>query len=449
MADDPHPHPHPSDAIADYRFRNWGGTVEFRAAYLHRPATLDALRDVVRRAADERRTVRVVGAGHSWSDVARSDDHLVDLARFDAVEVVDRARGLVRVGGGARLRDVNAALDRAGLAMSNLGSISEQSVAGAISTGTHGSGARFGVLATQVVAMQLLTADGELRALSPASDPELFAAARVGLGAFGVITEVTLACEPAFNLAETTTALPFETAFGPATLETVRANDHAQYYWLPHTNRALLFERNRTSAVPAVSSPPGPPAANARETLAFRALLAVGAAVPALLPGLNRLGSRALYKPAHRVDRSDAVLNVPLPPVYHESEYALPIERTVDAFHRVRALVDDAGLRANFPVVARFARGDDLWMSPAYGRDTCFVGLLTTTRGAGAERGFRLFEALMRDLGGRPHWGKLFHATPTQLRAMYPETYARFAALRERTDPAGVFRTPFVARHFG
>ncbi len=303
-------------------------------------------------------------------------------------------------------------------------------------------------MATQVVAMTLVTADGEARAVSAESDPELFAGARVGFGAFGVIADVTLACVPAFDLEEKTTVLPFGEAFGAATIARVERNDHAQFFWLPHTDAALLFERNRATTPPARPSPPGPAPIRHAENVGFGALLALGDTFPAAIPTLNRVARGALYKTGTRVDRSDLVLNNPLPPRYVESEYAIPIERTAEAMNALRALVEREGLRLNFPVGVRFTRGDELWMSPAYGRTSCFVGLMIAGGGPRLARAFEAFEALMKGFGGRPHWGKVFHATPAELRGMYPETYERFAALLARTDPTGLFRTPFVERHF-
>ncbi|MDB4928220.1 MAG: FAD-linked oxidoreductase [Myxococcaceae bacterium] len=436
------PHPDRPEIL-----RNWARSKSFAPATIERPASLDELRAAIGRAAADGARVKVFGAGHSWSDAHRTDGCAIVLDRLRGV-TVDVAARRASAQGGARLNEVNRALTAAGLALENLGSISEQTLAGAIATGTHGSGVRFGIMATQVVAMTLVTADGEARDLRAESAPELFAAARVGFGAFGVVAGVTVACERAFDLAERTTVLPFGEAFGAATLATVARNDHAQFFWLPHTDEALLIERNRVATALPRPSPPGPPAVRRGENAAFGALLALGDAIPGAIPTLNRLARGAVYKSGARVDRSDLVLNTPLPPRYVESEYAIPIERTAEAMGALRALIEREGLRLNFPIGVRFTRGDELWMSPAYGRASCFIGLMQAGGGERVERAFAAFEALMKGYGGRPHWGKIFHATPAEVRAMYPETYERFAALLARTDPTGVFRTPFVDRLF-
>lgn len=427
--------------------RNWARSTAFTPASVERPDSLDALRAAVARAARGGAKVKVFGVGHSWSEANHTNGHALRLDRLRAVSVDAGARRATAQGG-ARVHEVNRALTDAGLALENLGSISEQTLAGAVSTGTHGSGLRFGVMATQVVGMTLVTADGEARTLRADSDPELFAAARVGFGAFGVVADLTVACEPAFDLRERRSVLPFGDAFGPAMIEAAERNDHSQYLWLPHNDTALLIERNRTSAPSARPGPPGPPPVRGAENAAFGALLALGDAFPPIIPTLNRLARGAVYATGTRVDRSDLVLNNPLPPRYVESEYAVPIERAVEAMGALRELVDREGLRLNFPIGVRFTRGDDLWMSPAYGRASCFVGLMQAGGGPRVERAFAAFESLMKRLGGRPHWGKIFRATPAELRAMYPDTYERFAALLARTDPTGAFRTPFVDRHF-
>lgn len=427
--------------------RNWARSKSFAPSTIEHPASLDELRAAIGRAAAAGAKVKVFGAGHSWSDAHRTDGHAIVLDRLRGV-AVDAAARRATAQGGARVYEVNRALTDAGLALENLGSISEQTLAGAVSTGTHGSGVRFGIMATQVVALTLVTADGAAHDLRAEGDSGLFAAAAVGFGALGVIAGLTVATERAFDLAERTTVLPFDEAFGAGTLETVARNDHAQFFWLPHTDEALLFERNRVATAPSRPSPPGPPAVRRGENVAFGALLALGDALPGAIPTLNRLARAAVYKAGARVDRSDLVLNNPLPPRYVESEYAIPIERTAEAMRALRALVEREGLRLNFPIGVRFTRGDDLWMSPAYGRASCFIGLMQAGSGPRVERAFAAFEALMKGLGGRAHWGKIFHATPAELRAMYPETYDRFAALLARTDPTGLFRTPFVERHF-
>lgn len=361
---------------------------------------------------------------------------------------VDATARRVTAQGGARIHEVNRALSEAGLALENLGSITDQTLAGAVTTATHGSGVRFGVMATQVVAMTLVTADGEARDVRPETDPELFAGGRVSFGALGVVADVMLACVQAYDLREETTVLPFDEAFGPGTIARVERHDHAQFFWLPHTDTALLFERNRSSTPPAHRSPPGPAPVRRAENAAFGALLAIGDAFPSAIPTLNRLARAAVYKEGSRIDRGDLVLTNPLPPRYVESEYALPIERTAEAMAALRELVDRKNLRLNFPIGVRFTRGDDLWMSPAHGRASCFIGLMIAGTGPRLARAFDAFGSLMKGLGGRPHWGKVFRATPAELRAMYPDTYDRFVDLLARTDPRGVFRSPFVERHF-
>lgn len=402
---------------------------------------------MVSRAAASGGKAKAFGTGHSWSEANHTGGRAVVLDRLRDVRVDVAARRVVAQGG-ARIHEVNRALSDAGLALENLGSITDQTLAGAISTGTHGSGLRFGVMATQAVAMTLVTADGEARDVRPETDPELFAGALVGFGAFGVVADVTLACVPAFDLRETTTVLPFGEAFGPGTLDRVERNDHAQFFWLPHTDAALLFERNRSATPPPRPSPPGPAPVRRAENAVFGALLALGDALPAAIPTLNRVARGALYKEGSRVDRGDLVLTNPLPPRYVESEYAIPVERAAEAMNALRDLVEREGLRLNFPVGVRFTRGDDLWMSPAHGRASCFIGLMIAGGGPRLARAFDAFEPLMKGLGGRPHWGKVFRATPAELRAMYPDTYDRFVELLTRTDPAGVFRSPFVERHF-
>ncbi|WP_143264363.1 FAD-binding protein, partial [Amycolatopsis kentuckyensis] len=182
------------------RWTNWAGTASSSPQHVHQPRNTAEIAATVESIAAAGRTVRPWGSGHSFTAIAAADSDALDLRHWTGVEKADLETGHVTVRSGTKLRELNAALDALGLAMTNLGDIDAQTVAGAISTGTHGTGAKLGGLATQVVALELVLADGSVVSCSAGERPDLFAAARVGLGALGVITTVTLKCEPSFVL---------------------------------------------------------------------------------------------------------------------------------------------------------------------------------------------------------------------------------------------------------
>jgi L-gulonolactone oxidase len=428
-----------------FRFRNWARTDECRPRHYHQPRTEAEVVAIVRRAAAERRRVRVVGAGHSWNDIACTDDHLVNLDRLERLISVDKSRSRVRVEAGIRLKNLIARLDERGLALSNLGSITEQSIAGAISTGTHGSGALFGNLATQVIALRLVTADGNVRDLSATQDPDLFAAARVSLGCLGIVVAVTLQCEPAFDLEETSRAVPFDDAVARMQ-ELVDAHQHVKIWWLPHTHTVQVYSSDRTTK-PRTRSRAGHLFEQSTLLRAiFGVSLSVGERLPPAVPVLNRLVAHAYFAEHSWVDRSDRIFNTPMPPRHREMEFAIPREKAPDALVAMRELIDREALFVNFLQELRFVAADDALLSPAYGRATCQIGAYCGY-GRDCSRFFSRFEKLMLPMSGRPHWGKEFTVAGAQIRSAYP-AFKSFAEIRRRLDPDGVFENDYIRRVF-
>lgn len=441
---------------------NWSGVHRWRPRDYQEPSSEEQVVGLLQRARAEGHAVKVVGGGHSWSDIAATDGCAVRLDRMNRVLEIDLDRALVTVEAGMRLRELNEHLAVRGLAMPILGSISEQSVAGAIATGTHGSGLGFGSLSAAVRALRLVTARGEILDID-GSDPELFAAARLHLGCLGVVTRVTLQCEPAFRLRERVIILAFDEAVARVD-ELVRAGEHVKLWWLPHTDRVRVSTLDRTTEplsdpgvmVRAAQHVAGLMARRQVDLLtAFDAavndrvltgLMALARRSPGLTPRINGAIGAAYFKAAERVGRSDRVFNLVMPPVHREMEYGIDFGDTGAALIELRALIERERLYVNFVVEARFVAADDILMSGAYGRTSCqlgaYIGECTSREGY-----FRGFEALCRGLGGRPHWGKEFDADAETLRDALPG-FDRFDAVRRRLDPDGLFANAFVRRLF-
>jgi sugar-1,4-lactone oxidase-like protein len=424
------------------RFTNWARTQGGPVARYERPSTEGEVVALVRAAAAARRRVKVVGAGHSWSDAAVTDEVLVNLDRLDTVHSVDAASGLATVDAGIRLAELNLALDAAGLALPVLGSVTQQSIAGAISTGTHGSAPKRGSLASTVVSLRLVLADGSVVDASQKSEPELFAAARVGLGALGVVTRVTLRCVPAFRLEEIREPMAFDAALARIP-ELLESEEFVKLWWLPHTDTVLVTRWRRTDAPSNLR----PLALWLDERVVnrfvFPFLLWLGATFPALIPGVGRLIASAYFVAKRRVGRSFEVLPLPMPPRHDEMEWALPVARAQEALAWTRDAIDRNSLRIDFIQELRFSAAEDAWMSPAYGRATCWLGIYAAGTPA-REAYFAAAEAQARAWDGRPHWGKRFAATTE----VHPNA-ARFDALRRRLDPEGRFENAFLRRLFG
>lgn len=425
-------------------FENWAGTVRARPAAVEAPSSEDEVAALVRYAADAGLGLKCVGAGHSWNDAACTEGILVHLDRCARVLEVDAERRRVTVEAGIRLKHLNAELARHGLGLRVLGSISEQSIAGATATATHGSGLKFGNISTSIVALRLVDGRGQVREID-ARQPELLRAARVGLGALGVVTRVTLECEPLFNLEEQAEPLAFEVALERLP-ELLEQNDFLKLWWLPHTDFIQVYAANRTGSARTPKTLARRFDESALSRGVFAAALRVGRSRPGAIPALNRGVAQGIFRRTRRVDEAVRVFNVPQVPVHREMEYAVALEYGTAAMHALRDFIARERLRVNFIVEARFVAEDDNMMSPAHGRPSCQIGAYMF-ESDDIERYFSGFEQLMLPMGGRPHWGKEFSVRAAALREMYPD-YERFNALRRELDPKGVFENDFVRRVF-
>jgi FAD-linked oxidoreductase len=373
---------------------------------------------------------------------------MVRLDGLASITNADKDSGRVTVGAGTDLAKLNAGLASFDLAMANLGDIDKQTIAGAISTGTHGTGARLGGLATQVVALELVTADGSVLNCSAEENPDVFAAARVSAGALGVITSLTLQAVPAFLLRAQEMPLPLAEVLGGFD-ELADGNDHFEFYWFPHTGLALTKRNNRVAAGVG-ASPVGRIRGWVDDELlsnrVFELTNRLSVRRPALVPRINQLASRALSAREY-VDSSYKVFCSERKVVFRESEYAVPREHVVEVVEQLRAWIDRSGERISFPIEVRVAAADDIWLSTAYGRDTAYVAIHQYHRLA-HDKYFDAFERIVSAFGGRPHWGKLHTLGAEQLRERYPR-FDDFLAVRDRLDPGRTFANPYSRQVFG
>jgi len=425
-----------------YRFVNWGQNVSATAAHYEQPSSTSRVVDLVKTVRKRGGNLRVIGAGHSWSDVAASDDTLVNLDAMNQVLSVDRENQEVTVQAGIRLNDLADELNRHGLALLNLGSVKEQSIAGAASTGTHGSGLAYGNIATQIRSMKLVNGKGEVVTIER-DDPRL-EAARVSMGMLGIITELTLAVEPAYNVLETSFSLPFESCLELAPM-LYENHPRVKFWWLPHTGLVQVFAYDKTDAEPH-ESVIGERLDSLVNDYLFAAILKAGEKAARLVPSLNKLVGTSYFKTGSRVARWDKGLCLAMPPVHREAEYGVAVEHTAEIMDRTRQLIERHRLTVAFINEVRFVAKDRAWLSGSYQRDSCQFGAYTSNN-KHAERFIRGVEDIAYELGGRPHWGKEFEATPDYLSSVFP-LFGRFSELRADMDPDGVFANDFVRRYF-
>lgn len=369
----------------------------------------------------------------------------MSLDRLAGPVSIDRHSGEVTVWAGTRLYALNTLLAEHGLAMPVLGSVDQQSVAGAISTGTHGSAPRLGNLASLVTRLRMVLPDGEVVQVDGDRTPELFQAARVGLGALGVITQVTFRCVPAFHLEEESYPLSFDEALR-ALPELLDREEFVKLWWLPYTDQVQVFCYRRTQQDSTFRPIRRWLDERVLNGVVFSAVLRVGEAKPEWIPALNRAVGSIYFRPSRQVARSDQSFHIAMPPIHDETEAAIPVEQTGTALRWLREFLEGQGLAVNFVVEVRFGAGDDAWLSPAYGRATCFLGAYIAAS-RDRDRFFQGFEERMLSLGGRPHWGKFFRVQGSGIRRLYPR-FDDFAALRASLDPEGLLLNPFLERIF-
>lgn len=423
-------------------WRNWTGDQRCSPAEVVRPQDRDRLAAAIVAAAGAGRTVSVVGAGHSFTEAALTDGTMIDLAALSGAIDADPASGLVRVGAGTVLADLNEELHKLGLAMENLGDIDRQTIAGAISTGTHGTGAKLRNISAQVEAVELVGADGGVREID-GSASDLLHAARVGVGALGAISAVTLRCVPAFVLERIDSPQPREEVLDSFD-QRAEANDHFELFTFPYADSALVLERNR------VEGPPRPRGKAASylndivlENWALEALSAAGRLFPRAIPALSRLAA-ALASGGKTTDRSDRVFASERRVRFTEMEYGVPREHGPAAARRVVEWVRANRYPVFFPIEMRVAAGDDALLSPSHGRDTAYIAV-HQYRGMEWRSYFEAVEEIMRDYDGRPHWGKRHFKTAETLAPLYPQ-WERFQAARDELDPERVFTNEYAAR---
>ena len=380
-------------------WRNWSGTV-VADIDVATPSTVGELQEIVAHNTRTGRRVKPIGAGHSFTPIGATDGVQLRLDRMQGIVRADRESGLVTVLGATRLHELNEALWQLDLGLANLGDIDVQTVAGAISTGTHGTGARLGGLATQVHGMQLVCAGGSLLDVDTESRP----AAVIGLGALGVIATVTLHCVPRFALAAAEAPADLDDVLADLD-ENIDGNDHFEFYWFPHTRRVLTKRNNRV---------------------------------------LPQTELRPVGRLRQWVD-DDFLSNTVF--VFREMEYAVPRENVAHVLAEVDSWLRRSDERIGFPVEVRFAAADDLWLSTAYGRESGYIAVRQYHR-RDHSRYFRAVEEIAISVGGRPHWGKLHERDADSLRSVYPR-FDDFVAFRDRLDPNRVFGNAYLEQILG
>ncbi|MEV6753445.1 D-arabinono-1,4-lactone oxidase [Streptomyces sp. NPDC051214] len=427
-------------------WRNWAGNITARPAREVTPASVDELSAALRAAREDGLRVKPVGTGHSFTAAAATDGLLIRPELLTGIRKIDREAGTVTVEAGTPLKRLNAALAREGLSLTNMGDIMEQTVSGATSTGTHGTGRDSASISAQIKALELITADGTVLVCSEKENPEVFAAARIGLGALGVISAITFAVEPVFFLTAREEPMTFDKV--TAEFDALHAeNEHFEFYWFPHTGNCTT-KRNNRSLGPA--APPGRVSAFVEDEILsnglFQVVNTIGRAVPATIPGIAKISSKALSARTY-TDIPYKVFTSPRRVRFVEMEYAVPRAALVETLRELKTMVERSNLRISFPVEVRTAPADDIALSTASGRESAYIAV-HMYRGTPYQAYFTAAERIFTAHEGRPHWGKIHTRGADYFAQAYPR-FAEFTALRDRLDPERMFGNDYLRRVLG
>ncbi len=424
------------------RWHNWSDSVRGAPRALPQPRNMDELARLVGTAGREGRHLRVVGDGHSFTPLVQTDDILLSLDGMQGIESVDAARGTVRVWAGTRLKRLGDELLARGVAQENLGDIDVQSIAGAISTGTHGTGIRFGTLATQVAGLTLVTAAGDVLECSEEQHPDVFKAAQVSLGALGVVAAVTLRVVPATRLRFVSKRERLTECL--ANLDRYKQeNSHFEFFWMPYTPWVQAKFLNETDDPPS----PGNIWGTLNKVLLENGLYWVLSECCRLVPPVSRTVSKISawgIASVSETDYSHRLFATPRMVKFQEMEYNIPAQHFVEVLGAVQARMERERFNVHFPIECRFVRGDDIWLSPAYGRDSAYIAV-HMYKGMPYQRYFRAIEEIYQPYGGRPHWGKMHTLDAATLATRYPR-WNDFRRVRAALDPRGLFLNDYLRR---
>lgn len=430
-------------------FTNWAKTESCKPELYFEPATVDEIRQILQKACADKKRVKIAGVGHSPSNITCTNDYMISLSKFTRVLDIDTKNHTITVEGAMWLRELNAVLGKNGLSMQNLPAIDDITIAGLLATGTHGSGAEYGILATFVLELEMMKADGEIITCSKDSNPELFQAALLSLGALGIILNVKLQCEPSFLLHQVAEAESLDKTLADLE-EDVKKSDHFKILYHPHTGRCVKYHIKRSKK----------PVDDAGESwfwdycvgfYFFQFLLYLASFFPSLLVLINKAYHWVYFRqPSEKCNTAPKILHFNCLFPQYVSEWSFPREKTAFVLKSLRDQIKEHNLFVHLPVEIRFGKADDIYLSPCYQRDVTFMNILLFRPYyidvPGKALYWSIYEKIMKSIGGRPHWAKAHQVTPEEFRKVYPK-FDAFLEIRKQMDPTGVFLNEYLERH--
>ncbi|MFE8697267.1 D-arabinono-1,4-lactone oxidase [Cytobacillus sp. FJAT-53684] len=420
-------------------WKNWAHTFESHPNQILYPSSINEVCSIVNEAAKLKKTLRVVGAGHSFTKLVKTDDWLISLDLLSGIEQLDEENQSVTVFGGTRLFQLGEELGKAGYSQENLGDINVQSIAGAISTGTHGTGLAFGNISTQVTQLWLVTASGEVITISKQENAQYFNASLVSLGSLGIIVKVTLKIikSPVYEYKSEKVEIA---ALDQQLSYLIDTNRHFEFYLFPYSDLIQIKTMNITD-----KSPQNLRLHHVKNLLLENYLFFILSEVCRLFPKTSRSVSRLSAKAVGSSSISAysyQLFATPRIVKFREMEYCIPLQNLNSAIQEIRECIIEKKYKVHFPIEFRTVKADDLWLSPSYHRDSAYIAF-HMYKGMPFEEYFRDMEQIMMKYEGRPHWGKMHNRNSSELHDLYPKL-ADFLTIRAELDPNGLFSNDYL-----
>ncbi|PEI48009.1 D-arabinono-1,4-lactone oxidase [Bacillus pseudomycoides] len=429
-------------SVKGQKWRNWAGNVEGNPQYTMYPKNIQDVIEVVKFAKEQGKRIRVVGSGHSFTPLVQTEEILISLDEIQGIVDVDSQSFIVEVWGGTKLYNLGKLLEDKGYAQENLGDIDSQSIAGAISTGTHGTGIQFGSLATQVVEVTAVLASGEIIVCSEKENPEFWKAFQLSLGMLGIIVKVKLKVIPAYSLIYESRKESFSTVINK--LEKYKQHRHFEFFVFPYSDDVQVKITNET-AEKGIDLKWHKIKTELLENIAF-SLLSKGCKwIPSISKGVSRLSAKAVPStktigPSYQIFATSRNVR------FYEMEYSVPAQYMKDVVGEIYNLIEKKKFQVHFPIECRYVKGDDIWISPAYRRDSAYIAV-HMYKGMKYAAYFTAIEHIFQKYEGRPHWGKMHTMRYEPLQCVYPKLNS-FLEVRGKLDPMGMFLNPYVAKMF-
>lgn len=429
------------DATKNFKFINWAKNVSSITSNYFQPNTEEEIIDIVK----NNPKIRMVGSGHSWSDICKTNDTLINLDHYNKVLNIDKTLRTITLQSGIKLRHLNKILDSNGLALLNLGSIDKQSISGAISTGTHGTGINFQILGSQILSFTLIKADGTKLFIHKEKDSALYEACVVNLGCLGIISTITLQVVDAYNLHDRTSTMSFDEVID--NLDTLlQKNDHLKLWWLAPSKNVIVYRYQRTQEKRNDTRIRQFLKDEFLSVLVYRSLVFLAKIFPRLAKGINKLLTMSYDGGLDRIEKSYKVFIVPEPPLHRETEWTFDLSKAKEILSAYKKMIVDKKFNLNFIQEIRFTNGDDFWLSASYQRPSLWLGLYAYNHEKWDEV-MPTFEDFAKKYKGRPHWGKEFTMNSEYLKNAYPK-FIDFKKLMLEVDPNRKFENEFIKHLF-